>query len=356
MPETRADSKLSSRPLTVAARPAYYNRSQDPGNYFLYTEIAGTGTNVVEGTIRNIFLKRYDILHVHWPDNVLRSKSLFSTLVKVGSLFSLLAFARLFGRSVVWTAHNSVSHEKHHPRLEKCFWRIFGRMTNGIIVHSNAEYDRLRDTPDFAHIDHWAIIPLPAFTGMYALPPDSRLLPAPGKLPRITYAGRLRRYKGAEELIECFKTLHPGQATLTVAGKPEDRALANEMTASVAGRADIALRLGFLTPEDLCQLLIESDLVVLPFKWVTNSGSTLLALTYGAKVLVPDTPYFREMQAEFGSDWVRLFQYPLTRAALTDAITWSGEREGRRLPEIPESRTLKFAADRHVRFYHTLES
>ena len=66
-----------------------------------------------------------------------------------------------------------------------------------------------------------------------------------------------------------------------------------------------------------------SDLVVLPYRDILNSGSVLLALSFDRPVLTVDTDTMRELRDSVGCQWVRLFRPPLTPDCIRDAIVWA---------------------------------
>ena len=57
----------------------------------------------------------YDILHIHWPNNILTDRLWPRSAVKALLLQLALRWVRLRGRKVVWTAHDIVSHDQYHP-------------------------------------------------------------------------------------------------------------------------------------------------------------------------------------------------------------------------------------------------
>ena len=123
---------------------------------------------------------------------------------------------------------------------------------------------------------------------------------------------------------------------------------------SLAGDPRIRLTLGHV-PDDQVQVYLRAaDLVALPFRDITNSGSALLALGFDRPVLVPDRGAMGELQALAGSEWVRTYEGELTPALLAHALEWA--RAGRPQASPPlEALDWSRIAEETLAFYRALE-
>ena len=77
---------------------------------------------------------------------------------------------------------------------------------------------------------------------------------------------------------------------------------------------------------DVQRYLRAADLVVLPFRDITNSASALLALSFDRPVLVPALGAMGELQAIVGTEWVRTYEGELTAEVLAEALEWAAHR------------------------------
>lgn len=331
--------------MRIIARPAHANIKTDPGNSALYKEIESLpDVHVLEGSSRNLLFGKGDVLHVHWPDNVLRDRRWVFSAVRMFALMGMLSLQRVRGARVVWTAHNAHTHEQHHPKLERLFWRMLFRRLDGIISHSQTvKRDLENRTGGRIPI---TVIPLSHFKGMY---PDAPLVKKPDGVC-IGFVGRIRLYKGVPDLVRAFADYRESTVRMIVRGKPEDAETARVVSDLCAKDARIDLKLGFLSSADLVAKLARMDVVVLPFKWVTNSGSALLALSQGVRVVVPETEYFAELREEFGSEWVYCYQGDLTGAVIAELVAWAKQPKPRPVPVFPEQRSIPWAARATVDF------
>jgi len=75
--------------------------------------------------------------------------------------------------------------------------------------------------------------------------------------------------------------------------------------------------------DELIRLLELSDLVVLPYREIMNSGSAMLALSAARPLLGPNMGSLPELQQLVGADWVRLYDGRLSSSHLAEALAWA---------------------------------
>ena len=275
---------------------------------------------------RAALLGAYDVLHVHWPDRLTRGATPARTLLRRALLTCLLLRLRLTRRALVRTLHNLDSHERG-DRWERRLLRAVDRRTT-LRIRLNPH----TPVPDGAPV---RLIPHGHYRDWYrdvsATTPEPR---------RVLFFGLLRPYKGIEELVEAFEALDDPSARLRVVGKPDSATLTEVLTGAEARDPRITTRLGYVPDEILAEEVQRSQLVVLPYRALHNSGAALLALSLDRPVLLPSNDVSGELTAEVGAEWVHTYRPPLTaddiRAAL-DGGTPSEARPsfaGREWPEI----------------------
>ncbi len=310
------------------AWPAF--KAENPYNVRLAEEMAALGVKVREFSARELLLRPPGVFHTHWPDIVLNSPGAPRGAFRAAGFLALTAAARLRGTRVVWTAHNLQSHERRHPRLERLFWRLLLPMLSGFIALTEggraaamARFPVLRRRPGF-------VVPNGDYTGVY---PDTvsaleakRALGLPPNVPVIGFVGQVRPYKNVAHLIRTFQGLPTTEARLVIAGRPNSPATRRDIVDAAGVNPRITLALEHV-PDDRIQIYLRaSDLVVLPFADVLNSGSALLALAFDRPVLVPRLGAMGELQALAGEDWVRTYGGDLSPVELSQALGWARER------------------------------
>lgn len=240
----------------------------------------------------------YDVFHLHWPEVFLRGASPIKSLIR-GSIFVLILLRIRIGRiALVRTLHDQQPHEPLN-RLQRWVANLCDRWTTVWIVLNERvppPTDAPTVTAPHGHYRDW-------------FKADRSTPIAPG---RLIHFGLIRRYKGVESLLRAFSSLPDQDLSLRVAGKPVDAASADAIAAAVSSDRRISARCEFLPDEELAAEILESELVVLPFVTVTNSGSLMLALSLGRPVLVSRSRTVEDMSDEVGEGWIQIFDGELT--------------------------------------------
>jgi glycosyltransferase involved in cell wall biosynthesis len=329
--------------MRISAWPAFLIGQDNPYTKLLYSSIRARGVQVEDFSPWRALSRRYDVFHLHWPEYYVVHPNPIKAVVGTLVLLSCLSWLRLRGTKVVWTVHNLGSHDYRRPRLERLFWRLFARRIDGFLALTAAGLDQarvhfptLKSLPGFV-IPHG--IYRDAYPNEVTRPDARRRLQVGQHQPMILFLGHIAEYKNVPALARAFRMLGDPEARLVIAGR-----FASEQDATaVRGAADpdqrIQIRSGYVRPEELQLYFNAADLVVLPFRQILNSGSALLALSFETPVLVPALGAMPELQAAFGSDWVRTYDGELTADDLKSALEWA--RRCQR-PEISHASSLSW--------------
>lgn len=254
---------------------------------------------------RRALLARYDVLHLHWPENLLRSRRLSRTAVRLVLGALLLARCYVTRVAIVQTLHNHAPHERR-SFVERLLLRGFGRTTTRRIALNVADATTYGATLiRHGHYRDWY--------EEYDVPPAR-----PGQL---TYIGLIRTYKNVQHLVDVFCDLPGEDYRLMVAGNPDPVSLGDGLRVSAARDHRVELRLGYAEESELADIIGHASLIVLPYTEMNNSGAALLALSLGRPVLVPSAPSNTALALEVGEPWVQQYDGPLTTAVLHAALT-----------------------------------
>lgn len=254
---------------------------------------------------RSALLARYDVLHVHWPELMIRGRSPLHRFLRRRALDVLLVRLALQRIPLVRTVHNLEPHERG-PAAER---------------RSLARIDRATDL--FIRLNPTTVTPgaTPAVTVLHGHYRDQFAEhPLPESEPgRLLYFGIIRPYKGVVELMDVFRGAHDDSLSLHVVGSPsagqrelvEERAARDSRVHTTLRRVDDA---------EMVDEIGRAELVVLPYREMHNSGSILVALSLGRPILVPRTPTNTALAEEVGSDWVLEYDGDLTPERVTSAL------------------------------------
>ena len=101
--------------MRVPAAPATTVANTNPFVALLNDALRARGI-VAERFSRRALLSRPDIVHVQWPEQLVRNDR-SRDLIPDAATHLLIAVARLRGTALIWTTHNLQPHEREHPRL-----------------------------------------------------------------------------------------------------------------------------------------------------------------------------------------------------------------------------------------------
>ncbi|SPL94294.1 Glycosyl transferase, group 1 [[Actinomadura] parvosata subsp. kistnae] len=223
------------------------------------------------------------VVHLHWVWKFALPGGARTRRLAQWWFAAVLGVLRPLGLRLVWTAHNVLPHRQVFAD-DAAARRTLVRHCDLVIAHHSTTLDRLAALG--AVPSRAAVIPHGPFPAP-PLPPPGR----PGRPRTFLFFGRIEPYKGVEDLLAAFAALpREPDVRLVVAGACPDQELAARLEASAAADDRVDLRLGRVPDKDIAGLYAESDVVVLPFREITTSGSALLALAHGRPLIVPELP------------------------------------------------------------------
>lgn len=322
--------------MIIVAKPAFRaRRSSVSSCVCLYQNIRKQGEEVLEWTPHRMLFGHYDILHLHWPDNVLSEKSVILSSVKMFILFSSMLIVRMRGRRIVWTSHNLHSHEQRHLNLEKLYWMIFPRLLDAISCPMDWIAEAVRSDHRFLGVKHIEALPFGSWAGMYIenIGYTENLRARLSITPKTEVAlwfGLVRRYKGIEALIELFSQTPLSERVLVIAGYCSDADYLEELKSKIVGKSNIRTNFGFVEDGHVASYFQLATICIFPFSAVTNSGSARLALTFNRHILVPDFPFAKEFRMALGERWVSCYPHAegLSLKAVLEAFRVGRKTDG----------------------------
>lgn len=328
-------SAATTRPLRVLQSHGTPGPQTNPYITMLAETLARTpGVLSRPFSWRQALVGRYDVFHVHWPEPLVHGRTPLRALVREALSIALLARLRFSRIAVVRTRHNLQAHETPG--------RAAHRLAVGLARRSRADIALGTVTPPERAPQ--TVIPHGHYRSWYgAFPqPDAE----PGRLATV---GMLRPYKGVEALIAAFADA-PTTLSLHLAGRPLDAAFGAHLDALAAADPRISLVARHIDDAEFTAAIRRSELVVLPYTALHNSGAALAALSLDRPVLLPEGPASRALSAEVGDGWVSLFTAPLDADDLTTALDAARALPPGARPRLAD-REWDSAGDRHLEVY-----
>lgn len=290
----------------------------------LYLAVRGQGW-LVDGTtelqdlvFQASVLGRGDALHVHWTQPVCQeTPDATEASDRLESFLGALAAARARGVAVLWTVHNRLPHEMLHHDLEVELMTRLADVASQVIQINGHTVEAVAEDYVLPR-DRLVTLPHASYVGVY--PADvtraeaRERLGVPGSSPTVAFVGQIRPYKGITTLLDAVGRLgeQVEDLTLLLAGATRPEVLA-DVEAQLPAHVRVVRHHGFVDDAELQVWFRAADLLVFPYERVLNSGSVLLAATFGRPCVLPREPH---LEHELGAhDWVSFFDASGDKAA-----------------------------------------
>lgn len=266
------------------------------------------GITVVNFDWRTALCGRFDLYHTHWPENLGTGRSRPKSAVR--QLLTALFLLRLavLRRPIVRTVHN-VGLPSGLSRTQRFLLSWIDRQT--------AMRIRLNDITPIEGGKPVATIPHGDYRGWFDGMARSEARPG-----HLAFVGLVRSYKGIDLLLSAFTQTRgaPEKLSLAISGNPTSSEIAEQLTSMAADDDRVRLDFRFLTDPELVARITEAELVVLPYRFMHNSGGALAALSLARPILVPDNELNRRLSREVGEGWVHFFTGDISAAAILEAV------------------------------------
>ena len=264
--------------------------------YQFYKDIFGgkskffSGIRYVFGSISSLFHARFNsvkICHYH----------LFHVNILVFFDFIL---SKILGMKVVYTIHDVVSFENARSSDRLSNW-IYKR-ANKIITHNKFSKEIFRGhykniNTEIDIIPHGNYVPFLKIKNDKILSRNYLRIPQEKKV--LLFFGMIKKVKGLDVLLQSFSKVIDvnSDIILLIAGKPwqHDFSYYQQIIDKNNLTEHIILHPKFIPHDDVEHYYSASDLVVLPYTKIYQSGVLMMALSYGSPALVSDLPPIKEI-------------------------------------------------------------
>ncbi len=270
-------------------------------------------------------LRGFSCLHLHWVFRfsipLLGGSSAIRRLMR-WYFVGILTLCRTLGVAVVWTAHNVLPHTQvfDNDRLAR---RQLTVRCASVIAHNEATLQEL--TGMGCEIASSSVIRHGPYSQRFGCD-GQRGVVAKSDHVRLVFFGSLLEYKGVQDLLDVLISYEfPSTLSCVIAGSCDNPELTGRIIDMARHcRIPLELRLEYLPDDDLNDLLASADVVVLPYRQVTTSGSVIMALGEGCPVIIPESPTLSDIPSTCA--WRYDGSHSGLAEALLQAATTSTER------------------------------
>jgi D-inositol-3-phosphate glycosyltransferase len=256
--------------------------------------------------IRYTARKKPKLLHLLWNNKV----EFFDRTI-------LMLYYKAVGKKIALTAHN-VNQDRRDAKdtlLNRITLRIQYHLCDHIFVHTRKMKDELRQ--DFGVAERAITVIRHPINDAF---PETDLTPSEAKLrlgvgdheKAVLFFGRIRPYKGIEQLLAAFKLISADSQKnyrLIIAGEPMkgSEEYLHEIQQAINREfkpGHVIVRVQFIPDEDIELYFKGADVLVLPYKEIFQSGVLFLAYSFGLPVVATDVGSFREEIIEGSTGFV----------------------------------------------------
>ena len=299
--------------MKIIALPAF-KRTQNPYQALLYKGMLhDKAVSVDEFSAKKILLKKYDIVHLHWPESNKLRKDIVTAILYIIVLNLILKIAKLKGAKIMWTVHDIQPHHIKFPRLNKLHFNLFTLLVNSVIAMNNYTikniihyYPNLKNKP-------FAIIPHGHYKDSYenkiSFEDARKKLNLDVTDQVFLILGQIKPYKNLENVISIFKKINNKSYKLIIAGEvlSEYENYKQIIIQNIADDTRIIFYPRFIEYQELQMFFNAADAVILPYTMLLNSGVLILALTFNKPVAVPYFESLAETKEAF-NDWILFYE------------------------------------------------
>jgi beta-1,4-mannosyltransferase len=266
---------------------------------------------------------RGDVLHIHWTSIIAQAAPDARSAARRFRVYRrALRRVRRRGGRVIWTAHNAIAHDAGYRDVEIRTNALTAATADTIHILSEHTGAAMRrhypvDATRF-HLQHH-----PGYGGLIPPLADRKAARArfgvEGDRLAVLFFGQMRQYKGVDVLLSALERAAERRTDMTalLAGRTAPADLA-ALEPRIPGTLPVVRHHEFVSDADVPWWFAAADVIVLPYRTILNSGTVMLAASYGVPCILPDEPH---LVAEYGGEsWVRFFDRADPEASLADLL------------------------------------
>ena len=205
--------------------------------------------------------------------------------------YLLIALTYFFGFRICLIIHDieNLLEQSGKSWIQNCC-----QLSSYIVVHNSLSYDELLKKISSTEKEKVCIIPHGNFIGLNEITntiETAKYFNLDSNKIHLLFFGMIKKSKGLEVLIESLKDI-PSNVHLIIAGRTRNISFnhyentINEL--NLSSRVHPVIR--YITNDERNKLFNFSDLVVLPYRKIYQSGVLLQAMSYGLPVIASDLP------------------------------------------------------------------
>lgn len=276
----------------------------NPYQKLLYAGIAREYDVRIKGYRRHFFRpdllednrQEFECIHLHWLHVFMD----FSRDDGADKFIRNLEYAKSLGYTILYTAHNIISHDSQFKDREQKFREKVSKYFDHILVHGEFAKRRIVDEigVDPAKV---TIVPHGSYEGYYPDCTNEEVARQRFEIDRSAYVflffGNIKGYKGVEQLIVSYKNIRKQRQNtrLIIAGRVFEESVKKRIESVARKDRSVIFHSGFIEESDVQYYFKAADIVILPYRRILTSGAAILSLSYHKPVIAPRSGLIPEL-------------------------------------------------------------
>jgi beta-1,4-mannosyltransferase len=299
--KSRVRKHSQEKVLQVLMSPGPDEFTDNPSLQLLFSEVMKHGVKVSPYVSKKSLLSRPDVIHVHFPEWLIRWNHPWVAPLDVVAISGLLWLARRRGAVLVWTGHDLEPHELSRPRLWRTYNKFFLSQVDLLISFSTGATSLLVERHSQLAGVPAVVVPHGHYRDYYTAPPQAASLRKELKLdhrPVLLCFGLIRPYKNLPGIIRAWRQLPEPRPQLVIAGRPVKSEIAEVIKQEAGDTADVHLLFRFIHAGEVPTIFAIADVVLMPYiaRSALNSGVGHLALSLNRPAVLNDTPANQDLR------------------------------------------------------------
>ena len=225
-----------------------------------------------------------DFVWLHWYENI-KHKFLFPLIIR------FIEKSINKGQKIIWNVHNKKPHINRNQVESIYLMKLLAKVSHKIVIHSHISTEIVKELCDSDEtvLNKIIYVPHPHYIDIYG--EQAKNISLDNNTLKLCFLGAVKNYKNVDLLISAVRELNTKAIHLSIYGESSSKKYAEYLSDLIGSNKNIKLNLRFISDKQIPEILTNHHLIVLPYNLdsTLNSGSNILAFSYGRTVLSPVT-------------------------------------------------------------------
>ena len=242
-----------------------------------------------------------EIIYFDWVHSYIIGRTFLWSLIKSFSFVLEIFYLSLIRKiPIIHTLHNTQNHGGYWLLWERIIYGFFLRRCSKIRVYSETLRQEIIEKSDIPASTVYIIQDIPYhhyYPNRISKKESRDYFNIPNTNFIFLFFGKIKKYKGLEDLIRAFENIKKTGDSLFIAGQCLDDNYLKSLKKLTTSSPEIIWHDQFITKVEVQFFFNAADVVVLPFTRIDHSGSIDLAMSFSKPVITLKTAANSELLA-----------------------------------------------------------